>query len=106
MNNKKMLLLILSFNFYKREEFDKFLAHYKISEEYADVNIAYDEYLEEVGKNYEFFKKNYSKTIISLNKFNKWLKDELKDKTYTVEEIQNKIKELELDLNIDGFNGD
>lgn len=99
--DKKTFLAILSFDFLKKEEYDIKIKRYK-NWNHFDGEITYDEYLEEFEKKHKFVTESYKKMVLSLNFLNKWLKNESKDKTYTVEEIQSVIRELELET--DGFN--
>lgn len=73
---------------------------------YTGEDITYDEYLEEFKKTYENIEKWYKELLTSTINFYHWLKDEPNEKMYTKEEIQNKIKEFGLEMDIDGFNGE
>lgn len=100
---KKTFLVSLSFDFLKKEEYDIKIKRYKDWYQF-DGEITYDEYLEEFEKSYKLLTECYQKMVLSLTNLTEWLKNEPKDKTYTVEEIQSVIRELELDTN--GFNGE
>lgn len=102
--NKRIFLIILGFNFYKQDEYYEKFNLIKSCLNYTGEYITYGEYLEEFERNYKLLTESYGKMIKSLNDLNEWLKNESKDKTYTVEEIQSVIREFVLDT--DGFNGE
>lgn len=102
--NKRIFLAILGFNFYNQDEYYENFNFIKSCLDYIGEDITYDEYSKEFERNYKFLTESYGKMVKSLNDLNECLKNEPKDKTYTVEEIQSVIKEFGLDT--DGFNGE
>ena len=63
----------------------------------------YDEYVEFYAKNGFNFYEYYNEQSKNLRQFEVWLKEN-KEKTFTYDEIEEKLLELKLSFN--GFNGD
>ena len=63
----------------------------------------YEEYIEYYAKESKSFWEMYAKQTTKLGEFQFWLKEN-KEKTFTYDEIEDKLLELKLSFN--GFNGD
>lgn len=90
-----------------RENYNKKIEGYKkfnaIELESGEEYPNYDEYVEFYAEKGFNFCEYYNEQSKNLRKFEVWLNDN-KDKTFTYDEINQKL--LELKLSFDGFNGD
>lgn len=104
MDKKYFLKVITIGNVFNEKEFNIYYENVKKTLNYNGEEVDYNEYLSEVKKNYyELEQKNFI-LLNSLDKLNMFLENEPKDKKYTVENIINILTDLNLYINLRGFN--
>ena len=87
-------------------EFDEYVIRFNTNtnKDYMVVGVipTYEEYFEEYKKASKLLIESYEEQTKALHNFEQWL-DENKNKTFSYEELENKL--LELKLSYKGFNG-
>lgn len=104
MDKKHFLKVITVGNIFNEKEFNVYYEIVKKTLNYNGEEIDYNEYLSEIKKNYYELEQKNLNLLRSLDKLNMFLENEPKDKKYTVENIINILTDLNLYINLRGFN--